>query len=292
MLRREADRFDAVYLHRIATASAYGTLVRQLQRRAWLVYSVADLHHVRLARQARSEDRPELLAEAQRTRTLELWAAHAADSVITHSTAEAETLRQSVPADRVHVVAWAMPTGESMVPFAERSGMALIGHFAHAPNAGAVRQLRDEIMPLLRREEPGLVCRLVGDGMPLSLQSDWPGLDYIGHVDSLRSVFDAVRLTVAPLQFGAGLKGKVLASLAAGVPCVCSPLAAEGMGLPPALQDLVAPDTATMVRTVLRLHRDPAYHERLATACLAFAAEAFSEPALDLALRKAMGSPG
>ncbi len=287
VLRREADTYDVVYLHRIAVASAYITLVRQTQRRARLIFSVADLHHLRLARQAAFEDRPELLVEAERTRMQEVWAAQAADAVITHSTAEAEVLRRAVPADRVHVVTWSMPHRMPGVAFAKRDGLALIGHFAHAPNADAVQYLRDEIMPLLRREDPSILCRLVGDGLPLALQTPQRGLDYVGHVPSLDNIFDAVRLTIAPLRFGAGLKSKVMASLAAGIPCVCSPIAAEGMGLPPRLQDLVAPDAASAVRTILRLHNDEAYNSRMSKRCAAFAERAFSAAALDAALRRA-----
>ena len=268
-------------------ASAYATLVRQTQRRARLIYSIADLHHVRLARQAQHEDRPELLVHAAHARTLELWAAQMADAVITHSSAEAAVLRRSVPADKVHVAAWSVPARLPAVPFVRRAGMALIGNFAHAPNADAVRHLRDDIMPRVRQEDPAILCRVVGDGLPLPLQAARPGIDYVGHVPSLDSVFDTVRLTLAPLQFGAGLKGKVMASLAAGVPCVCSPMAAEGMDLPPRMQDLVAADTEAMVRTILRLHNDAAYNARLAKRCSAFAARAFSEPALDAAMRRA-----
>ncbi len=291
VLRREADTFDAVYLHRIAVAGAYATLVRQTQRRARVVFSVADLHHLRLTRQAAAEDRPELLAEAEYTRAQELWAAEGADAVITHSSAEAELLRPLLPPGRVHVVTWAMPLRQPAVPFAKRAGLAMIGNFAHAPNADAVRNLRDEIMPLLRRDAPAIRCRLVGDGLPVALQAPAPGLDYIGHVPSLDNLFDTVRLTVAPLRFGAGLKGKVLASFAAGVPCVCSPVAVEGMDLPARLQDLVVADAAAAARLILRLHEDEAYNTRMAKRCAAFAERAFSTGALDAALRRAVAGP-
>ena len=291
VLRREDDTFDIVYLHRIAVASAYGSLVRQTQRRARLIYSVADLHHVRLARQAVLENRPELAMEAERNRAEEVWAASGADAVITHSTAEAELLRRVVPAGRVHVVAWSAPVGLRQVPFSRRAGLAFIGHFAHAPNAAAARWLRDEIMPLVQAADPSITCRLVGDELALSLQAPQAGMDYAGHVDDLAGVFDAVRLTVAPLQYGAGLKGKVLASLAAGVPCVCSPVAAEGMDLPARLAELVVADAAGIAALIVRLHTDGAYNARLARRCVAFAERAFSDGALDTAMRRTVGAP-
>ena len=113
VLRQHAGRFDLVYLHRIENAQAYSGLVRQCFD-AQIVYSVADLHHLRLqgeSRLAREPERAERLCEAARELAVqEFAAALLADSVITHSAAEAERLRtvlQQVPnaeGDKVHVV--------------------------------------------------------------------------------------------------------------------------------------------------------------------------------------------
>ena len=108
-------------------------------------------------------------------------------------------------------------------------------------------------------------------------------------MDDLRSVLETVRLTVAPLRFGAGLKAKVMESLAAGVPCVCSPVAAEGLALPPPLREFVAGDTGAWVRAILRLHGDKACNAAAARQGVAFARSAFSEARLDEAMRGATG---
>jgi hypothetical protein len=61
VLRREADGLDVVYLHRASIASRYLALARSYAPRARILYSVADLHHIRLERQAAIEERPELV---------------------------------------------------------------------------------------------------------------------------------------------------------------------------------------------------------------------------------------
>ena len=289
VLRRDAGLFDLVYLHRLPIAAAYTTLVRQTQGRARLVYGVADLHHLRIARQAVYEDRPELHAEANRLRAMELWAAGMADAVITHSSIEAEMLRPLLPPGRVHVVAWSMPIRPRTRPFAERSGAALLGNFRHQPNVAAAWVLCDEIVPLLQQGPSPIACVLAGEGLPPGLATPRPGLRAIGHVPHLDDLFDAVRLTVAPLPYGAGLKGKVLASLAAGVPCVCSPIAAEGLDLPPRLQGLVAQDATAAAQLIRRLHDDEAFNTRYAKRCTAFAERRLSDAALDADMRRATG---
>jgi hypothetical protein len=102
----------------------------------------------------------------------------------------------------------------------------------------------------------------------------------LGHVPQLGEVFDRVRLTVAPLRFGAGVKGKVLDSLGAGVPCVMSPIAAEGIALPEALSSTVVPDAEAFARQILRLHQDAAPAATLAQAGRELIRERYSDAAV------------
>jgi glycosyltransferase involved in cell wall biosynthesis len=88
----------------------------------------------------------------------------------------------------------------------------------------------------------------------------------MGHVPNLRTLLDAVRLTAAPLRFGAGIKGKVLDSLAAGVPCAMSRIAAEALDLPDHLARLVGDGAAAMADAILTLHGNEAVHRAVARA--------------------------
>src|SRR5258708_38641156 len=111
-------------------------------------------------------------------------------------------------------------------------------------------------MPLVWRTDPGIECLLVGSDMPTSVRSlARPGVEILGEVSDLQaSVYDRVRLTVAPLRYGAGVKGKVLDGLAAGVPCVMTAVAAEGMPPPPVLQDLVGRTAEGVAGLLCQLH--------------------------------------
>jgi hypothetical protein len=104
VLRRQANCFDVAYLHRAGIATRYLALTRRYMARARILYSVADLHHVRLQREAAAEERPELLAASGSMRLEECVASWSADAVITHSTVEAALLRNAVPDANVHVV--------------------------------------------------------------------------------------------------------------------------------------------------------------------------------------------
>jgi len=281
VLRRQQDRFEVVYLHRVSNAHKYLALARQYARRARILYGVADLHHVRLARQAQLERRPELWIQSRRLHRAECEAAHWADVVITHSTTEAQWLRQSVKGANVHVVPWTVPLRAASTPWSTRHGLAFIGNFAFEPNVDAARFLANEIMPRVWGVDASIECLLVGSRMPVEVtRLASPKILVQGHVADLATIFERVRLTVAPLRYGAGVKGKVLNSLAAGVPCAMSPIAAEGLQLPVPLAATVAGSVDQFAALILSLHADEARAHVVAQSALSFIDSGFREAAV------------
>ena len=289
VLRRQRDCFEVIYLHRASNAAKYLGLARQYGGRARILYSVADLHNVRLARQAKVEKRAELLAQSRRLRLIESTAALMADAVITHSSVEADWLRRSLRGCNVHVVPWEVPLRPTAKPWSERRGVAFIGNFLHAPNVDAARVLSEQVMPRVWQQDSSIECLLVGSGMSEKItRLAKPGIVVAGQVPDLRDIFDRVRLTVAPLRYGAGVKGKVLESLAAGVPCVMSPIAAEGIALPVILNWTIGAGIDAIAAQILRLHADQAAAEAAADAGLKFIREEYSEERVVAGLKSAI----
>src|SRR6185437_17136047 len=255
------------------------------------LYSVADLHHLRVARQAAAEDRPELAPLANRLRLMEFTAAALSDAVITHSSEEARLLAAQLGGAKVHTVRWSVMPRLAKTPFAKRHGIAFIGGYGHPPNLDAARWLIGEIMPRVRERDPTIECLLVGDHLPAGLrQRCGEGVVALGAVDDLAAIFDRVRLTVAPLRFGAGIKGKVVDSLAAGIPCVMTPVGAEGLDLPAALGGCIAETGDEIATAILRLHNDAAANKECRGAGLRYVEDSFSEARLDAGLARAVGT--
>ena len=286
VLRLHEGSFDVIYLHRHETADRYLSLARRHCPRARIVYSVADLHHIRLARQAQVERRPELLRYSRHIAAVEFNAARRADIVLTHSQTEAALLRQAVGFRRVQVVPFSPATRAARRGFAERYGLAFVGSIGHAPNTDAVHHLRHDIMPLIWQSDPSLTCRIIGHGWLGERRAGWdPRIEVVGPVDDLSDALALVRLTVAPLRFGAGIKGKVLDSFAAGLPCVMSPIAAEGIALGGGLSDLVAATPAAFAALALRLHGEPEFNARTGRLAARLAADSFDQAHVTEALR-------
>ncbi len=281
LLRETADQFQLVYLHRLAVAGAYAGHVRQYQRRARLIYSVADLHHLRLARQASVEARPELARHAAFVRRQELLATHQADVVITHSPVEAALLARDAPGAAVAVVPWTVRPRAGLRPWREREGVALIANFRHEPNADGLLWLFREVMPLVWEKAP-VVLSVAGVDLPAGIARTLTHrhLHVLGAVREVWPLLAASRLAVAPLRYGAGIKGKVLEAWSAGLPCAMTPIAAEG--LPTA--DTVATDAAGLARLILGLHDDQGRNEAAARAGRAALRRYFSQTRVDAAL--------
>jgi glycosyltransferase involved in cell wall biosynthesis len=122
-------------------------------------------------------------------------------------------------------------------------------------------------MPLVRREIPEATLGLVGSSAPESVTSlAVEGVTVHGWVDDLTQVYARARLAVAPLRYGAGVKGKVGEALEHGVPVVGTAVAFEGMGLAHDRHVLVGETPADLAAEIVRLIRDDTLHGRLVRA--------------------------
>jgi glycosyltransferase involved in cell wall biosynthesis len=151
----------------------------------------------------------------------------------------------------------------------------------------AARFLVEEVMPLVWAVDPTIVCSLAGSAMPALVRGlAGDRVRVLGHVDDMAAFLGGLRLTAAPLRFGAGIKGKVLDSFAAGVPCALTPVAAEGLDVP---AEVIGADAAALAGAILRLHNDAAAHTAARQAGLALIAGSNSAAAVDTALAAAIG---
>jgi glycosyltransferase involved in cell wall biosynthesis len=113
--------------------------------------------------------------------------------------------------------------------FEERADLLFIGGFDHKPNVDAVMYLYDEIMPLLWQSMPHITISIIGSNPPeaiLNLNSNH--FKIIGFVKDVAPYFLNSKIFVAPLRYGAGIKGKIGQSLEFGLPLVTTDIGAEG----------------------------------------------------------------
>jgi glycosyltransferase involved in cell wall biosynthesis len=290
VLRRHPGLFDLVYLHRLDIAFAYAGLVRQHQPRARIVYSVADLQFIRLGRQAEIEGRPDLDRYARGMRDRELLAMRNVDVVITHSPWEAALIERLAPQIPVQVVPWAVAPRAVTAPWSERKGVVFVANFGHAPNRDALLWLAHTVMPLVWTRDPTIPCLVAGADLSprLAAAVTDPRMELLGQIPDLATVYARARLAIAPLRFGAGIKGKVLEAFAARLPCVMTPVAAEGLPLPTIVHTAVGKDAEALADLICQLHGDADRNAAIGLAGLEMVRDAFSDSCVVTALARAV----
>lgn len=223
--------FDVVMLSRVSVAESLLPIVRRLAPQASIGFNTVDLHFLRQQRQQEVTGDLESV-DVEATRAAELASIERSDLTIAISDVEAATIRDLVPSAIVKAVPIARTIPGLTTPFAERRDICFLGGFNHEPNVDAVLYFVSEIWPLVADRLPDCNFLIAGADMPdriRQLESD--RIQALGYVEELSDLFERVRLSVAPLRFGAGLKGKVISSFSYGVPAVCTPIAVEGMAL-------------------------------------------------------------
>ena len=116
--------------------------------------------------------------------------------------------------------------------YEERNGFMCIGNFKHAPNWDSVQYLKQEIWPRIRQQFPTAELFIYGAYPPpkaFQLNKPKDGFYVKGRADEVKAVMQRARVCLAPLRFGAGLKGKLLEAMEYGTPSVTSSVGAEAM---------------------------------------------------------------
>ena len=192
------------------------------------------------------------------------------DLTLVVSEVEKDLLARECPEAQVRVLSNVHDPVESVKPFAERKDLLFVGGFQHPPNVDAVHFFAEEIWPQVRAQLPEVQAQIIGSKMPEDLREygRCAGLNMLGFVEDLQPYLDGCRISIAPLRYGAGVKGKVNQSMSYGLPVVATPAAVEGMFLRHGEEVLIAESGDAFAREILRLYEDTDLWNRLSQAGL------------------------
>ena len=264
LIERTGPRYDAVMICRHYIASPLVECVRRHAPQAQLWFDTVDLHYLREERLAALENSPQLAATAAQTKVQELGVIKACDLTFVVSPVEQGILAQELPGKPVEILSNIHEPLDQTPGYAEREGLLFVGGFQHPPNVDAVTWFVREVWPLVRAEAPDMHVRIVGSKMPESLrQLAGNGVEILGFVEDIDPLLASSRISIAPLRYGAGVKGKVNQAMSHGLPVVATPMAVEGMNLIDGTHVLVGDTPAAFAAAVLRLYRDPQLWQQL-----------------------------
>ncbi|MBF9045970.1 glycosyltransferase [Rhodobacterales bacterium LSUCC0031] len=273
-LEHRAAEFDAVYITRYYVAQESIPHIRRFAPNARILLNNADLHFLRELRAALSADDPSRMAAMRRVRDEELEMMRHADLVLSYNAVEhAVIAAHTEGAVRVMTCPWVVDIPAKIPPLIGRAGLSFLGSFNHHPNAEGVCWFAANVMPRLSDAH----LSIYGAGMGAEIKALASHcIDPVGYIDTVDDAYDRHRIFVAPLLSGAGIKGKVLGALAHGIPCVLSPVAAEGIGLRHGHDCMIAETPQDWAEAIARLSQDDALWSAMSGAARTYAADSFS----------------
>lgn len=295
VLASRGQEFDVIFISRYKMALPYITLLRHLAPQALFVFDTVDLHYLREQREAETSGDPEALRQAAMTRSHELGVIRDADITLVVSGIEQSLLSRETPQARVLILSNIHDIRGRQAGFSERRDIFFVGGFDHKPNVDAVKWYVAEVWPHVRRQLPEARTYLVGSNMPDAVGTlAGNGIVAVGYAQDLSPYLDGCRVSVAPLRFGAGVKGKINTAHGSGVPVVATTLAAEGMHLEDGRDVLLADSGRDFAAAIVRLYGDEELWNTLSEGGLenvarhfsAHAAESLLEQLLQMALAK------
>jgi hypothetical protein len=289
-LREHGARFHSVLACRHYVAREFVPLLRRHAPQARIVFDTIDLHYLRERRAAELAGDAARLRSAMRTRRLELDMVARSDTTLVVSEAERELLALDAPGANVEVLTNLHEVAGPGQPFAARHDLVFGGGFRHPPNVDAVRWFVADVFPRVRERLPGVRFHCIGSNVVAAVQvlAQEPGVVVHGHVPDIAPYMDGCRIALAPLRYGAGVKGKVNLSMAHGQPVVATHAAVEGMHLRDGVDVLVAGDAVAFADAVVRLYTDQVLWERLARGGLDNVARHFSLEAARETVRRVL----
>ena len=157
---------------------------------------------------------------------------------------------------------------QSWKSFEDRKHFTMIGNFMHAPNVDAVLLLKRTIWKQIRAALPIAELHIYGAYAPqqiLELHNLKEGFLIKGYAKSSEEIVRKSRVVLAPLQFGAGIKGKLTEAMLCGTPSVTTTIGAEGMHADFSWNGFITDDLNDFAQKAVQLYLDASIWKKITT---------------------------
>lgn len=292
-----AHFYDMVILSRPEIGARYINICKSLFTNAKLIYDTVDLHYVRLARQAEVEvaNAEALNEQSKWYKILEIGLMERTDATLVVSDKEVELLASEGVEANIVVVS----NIHSIRPdaydnaYSDRRDIIFVGNYAHLPNRDGIIWFISDIFPSIKDSLKDVKLHIVGANMPAELERKLKGKKDViidGYVSDfeLSELLKQSRVFIAPLRYGAGVKGKIGQSIEYGLPIVTTSIGAEGMFLRNDYSCLEADTPKEFADAVVSLYHDEQTWEKIRKNARKVIANHFSLSAAVDGLRSAL----
>jgi len=260
-LEQIKNSVDYIWIFRPEGYEYYNEVIKPIGFRAKIIYDMVDLHYLRFSREkAFFLKNKATLKREKEVCELERKAFLRADAIIAISDHEKEILaREKISTEKIFIVSniHSLKKNLRQKSFHDREGLIFIGSFLHKPNVDSVLYLHNEIMPLVWKQNPDIKVYIVGGNAPKEITAlDSERFRILGYQKEIDNLFTTAKAMVAPLRYGAGVKGKIGQALEYQLPVISTTIGVEGMKLTPNIHALVAEisDPETFAKYILDIY--------------------------------------
>lgn len=262
--------YDVVILSRPRIGSYFMEACQIYCQKAKIIYDTVDLHFLRLGRQAKFEKGK--LNKYYRDMSikheiLEKDIITNADTAMVVSEIEASLLKKA-GFKNVEILSNIHDVDDAAYHsgFNDRKDMLFIGGYSHLPNIDGVEWFVNEILPIVLRKIPNAKLHVVGSNMPTDLEKYLRGKRGVivdGFIEDISPILSSARVFIAPLRYGAGVKGKVGQAVEYGIPVVSTTIGAEGMYMSDGESVCIADTPDEFARKVISLYTDESLWDKI-----------------------------
>lgn len=277
------SKFDAIILEWYFSAAPYIEEIRTISPHSKIITDSVDVAFNRLQAKARVSGLPDDQREAEAVRQLELDTYRKSDLVLTVSDQDAQILHSEDRAIQAYTIPNIHPLHDLISQSSNSDNILVFVGSKSQANDDAMFFFCNDVLPLILAQEPAVTFRVVGTvTLPELDERLSQSVERLGFVPDTRPHLETSLISVAPLRFGGGMKGKVGEAMSLGLPVVSTSTGAEGFGLEPGREALVADDAQGFANAVIKLLREPVLREQIARAGWQFIRDHYS----DVAVRK------
>jgi len=269
--------YDIAYLSFYKIALQYLFEIRRYSPQTKIIIDTVDIHFVREMRLAELENNKILYEKAERIKKNELSIYSKADALITITEDDWNQIKDYLPHKKYFVIPNIHTINKGHISTDGRTGLLFVGNFVHPPNVDAVKYFVKDILPLIKKALPETTLTVVGNNPPkdiLDLQKDH--VIFTGYIPSTEPYLQRARVSIAPLRYGSGLKGKIGEAMAHGLPVVTTSIGAEGFGIISGQHAIVADSPKEFADAVITLCSDDNLWLKIASHGKAFIQEHYS----------------
>lgn len=244
----------------------YFPLIFKNFKKAKTIYDMIDIHFLRYKRAL--ELNPNKISLNKRYKKyfkIETELVKKADRVIAISEKEEKYMSQYIDSSKLITISnihYPKVEKHTIKLFNERKDIIFIGS-THAPNIDSIYYLCNEIMPLVWQSNPTIELKIIGNVKDVIQDIKLPKVEFLGYVENIESLFLNAKLMVAPLRYGAGVKGKIGQAFEYYLPVVTSTIGAEGMFLENNINAFITDDTTEFANSILEVYTNKEIWKKL-----------------------------